>query len=98
MTVDKPLDLSSVGNEAFRVSRLETGWEPLKVRSATVSGDGMSVVVSLRIDPGTGLLRFIARGTGELPLLGADQVPFAGIVDGPPGTVHDGHDFVHMFT
>ena len=98
MTVDKPLDSASVGHEAFRVARLESGWEPLKVRSATLSGDGLSIVVSLRIDPGTSLLRFIARGTGQLPLLGADHVPFAGIADGPPGSVHDGHDFVHMFT
>ena len=98
LTVDKPLEPQSVGHDAFRVSRLEGGWEPLKVRSSDPSDDGLSVEIVLTKDPGTVLVRFIARGTGQVPLLGADHVPFAGGADSPPGTADDGHDYVHMFT
>ena len=98
MTVDRPLSKSSVGHDAFRVSRLEdAGWQPIGVRSARLATDGLSVVLSLRADPGENLLRFIARGTGQTPLLGADLVPFAGESGGPPGSAHDGRDFVHMY-
>jgi hypothetical protein len=98
ITLDKPLEPQSVGHDAFRVSRLEGGWEPLKVRSSDPSEDGLSVEVTLTKDPGTVLVRFIARGTGQVPLLGADHVPLAGGADSPPGTADDGNDFVHMFT
>ena len=98
MTVDKELESASVGHDAFRVSRLEGGWEPLRVRSATPSADGLTVVVVLTKDPGASLLRFVVHGTGQTPLLGADHIPFAGGADSPPGTVDDGHDYVQMFT
>jgi hypothetical protein len=42
------------------------------------------------------LIRIIAHGRGTAPILGADFVPLAGATDGPPGTVHEGNDFVHM--
>ena len=96
ITVDKPLEPQSVGHDAFRVSRLEGGWEPIMFEAATGrrrperrdrSGE----------DPGASLVRFIARGTGQVPLLGADHVPLAGGSGGPPGTADDGHDYVHMF-
>jgi hypothetical protein len=98
MTVDKQFEPQSISHDGFRVSRLEGGWEPLKVRSATPAADGLSVVVLLTKDPGASLLRFIARGTGQTPLLGADHIPFAGGADSPPGSADDGNDYVHMFT
>jgi hypothetical protein len=98
ITVDKPLEPRSVGPAAFRVARLEGGWEPIKVRSTDPSDDALSVEVGLMKDPGASLVRFIARGTGQMPLLGADHVPLAGGADSPPGTADDGHDYVHMFT
>ena len=97
ITVDKPLEPQSVGHDAFRVSRLEGGWEPIKVRSSDPADDGLSVEIVLAKDTGASLVRFIARGTGQVPLLGADHVPLAGGSGGPPGTVDDGHDYVHMF-
>lgn len=97
--LDRPLDESSVGHDAFRVARLQNaGWEPIKVRSATLAGDGLSVVVALRTDPGTDPLRFIAHGTGQTPLVGKDLVPLAGAAGGPPGSKDDGNDYVHMAT
>jgi hypothetical protein len=99
ITLGKPISASSVDHNAFRVSRLEPGgWQPIKVTSATASGDGLTVVVNLRTDPGASLLRFIAFGTGETPLLGADDVPLAGGQSDPPGTVDNGNDYVHMST
>ena len=44
----------------------------------------------------SGHVRLIVYGTGPAPLLGANFAPLAGGVGGPPGTAHDGHDFVHM--
>ena len=41
-------------------------------------------------------MRLIVFGTGATPLLGADLAPSAGIAGGPPGTTHNGHDFVYM--
>ena len=43
-------------------------------------------------------MRFIAFGTGETPLLGADNVPLAGGPNDPPGSADNGHDYVHMST
>jgi hypothetical protein len=52
-------------------------------------------------DPPRGdTLRLIVRGTGETPVLGGaggQRIPFAGAVGGPPGGVHNGHDFISMF-
>jgi hypothetical protein len=99
ITLDKPVAPSTVSHNAFRVSRLEDGgWQPIKVTSADASADGLSIEVDLRVDPGTSLLRFIAFGTGETPLLGADNVPLAGGQNDPPGSADDGHDYVHMST
>jgi hypothetical protein len=98
LRVDKPLEKGTVDNEAFRVSRLSGNWEPLKVRSAKPSDDALTVTLVLRVDPGDSLVRFIARGTGQVPLLGADHVPLAGGPDSPPGTAADGHDYVQMFS
>ena len=42
----------------------------------------------------------IASGTGPYPLLGRighNRIPLAGAVGGPPGTAHNGNDFVFMF-
>jgi hypothetical protein len=97
LTTDKPLAAATVGHDAFRVARLEAaGWEPIKVSSAKLSADGLSVTLKLRTDPGQNPLRVVARGTGQTPLLGEDHVPLAGGPDSPPGDPHDGHDYVLM--
>ena len=74
----------------------ETGWRRANIERASYSGVETKTVV-LDLDSAiSGRVRLIVSGTGPTPLLGADLVPLAGAVGGPPGTPHDGHDFVHM--
>jgi hypothetical protein len=99
MTVDKALAPETANVHGFSVSALKAdGWHGMKVSDATPAADALSVVVQLKADPGTNRLRFIAFGTGAMPVLGADGVPLAGRVNGPPGSADDGHDYVQMFT
>jgi hypothetical protein len=98
--VDKALREGSIVKDAFRVSALgDTGaWVHIAVSSIDYDETANRLTLRLGRDPGLGLLRVIARGTGLTPLVGADNVPLAGAVGGPPGTVHEGVDFVHMLT
>jgi hypothetical protein len=100
LRVSSPLSRQSVTPAAFSVSSYHnrTGWQALGV--ATVSLDSQARTVSLELRDGVrdNLIRVIARGTGPTPLLGTNLVPLAGAGGGPPGTEHDGHDFVFMLT
>lgn len=80
---------------AVHVNALDdSGWVP--VRIGKVLQNRGKVTVRLTGSPKGPLLRLIVRGTGEAPVLGTNLVPLAGALGGPPGTRHDGHDFVHM--
>lgn len=95
---DKPLDPASVDGEAFRVSTFDTsGWVHVRITRARYDDAARTVTLRLRTDAGGALVRVIAFGTGTNPLLGADHVPLAGAAAGPPGSEHDGVDFVHQF-
>jgi hypothetical protein len=95
--VDRRLNSATVDRNAFRVASLtDAGWKTIGVQLADVSADGLTVTLNLQRDPGPATLRVVARGTGQTPLLGEDGVPFAGGPESPPGTEHDGHDFVVM--
>jgi hypothetical protein len=99
ITVTKALDEPSVDRDAFGASFYgASGWESVQIGSATPSNGGKTVTIKLRAAPGNDRVRFIARGTGLEPLLDTDGIPLAGGTDSPPGSVHDGHDYVHMFT
>lgn len=99
MTVDKPLTAATANAHGFAVSMLAgDGWHAMKIDGTAPAADGLSVVVDLKADPGTNRVRFIAYGTGPMPLLGADGVPLAGGAADPPGSADDGHDYVQMFT
>jgi hypothetical protein len=94
----KPFATESVDSEPFRVSLFgSSGWKPVKT-TAKPSTDGLKITVSLKSPPGADIVRFLARGTGQTPLLGADFVPFAGAADAPPGTTDNGNDYVQMFS
>ncbi len=96
--VDKDLQAASVKPEAFSVTWFDTasGWQRSNVVTASYSGPETSTV-NLELDQSvSGRVRLIVFGTGATPMLGADLFPLAGAAGGPPGTQHDGHDFVHM--
>lgn len=77
----------------------EDGWVKEKVKSVVYDRAGL-VTVSLKDRPTGNLVRLIVRGTGPTPVIrrvGANHVPLAGAIDGPPGGMVEGNDFVHMF-
>jgi hypothetical protein len=91
----------SIDPNAFSVTTFTdaTGWSELPVVTATLDGAGKAITLQLDGAPPAGtLVRVIARGRGSTPLLGTNRVPLAGHADGPAGSAHDGHDFVHMLT
>ena len=94
-SVEGELLEASVAPESFDLTTFDRdeGWRPLPIRRVRLSDTGrVTVVFGER--PGGELVRLIARGTGPTPLLGAAGVPFAGGWEAPPGSAHDGHDFV----
>jgi hypothetical protein len=97
LRADKALLEASVTPKAFAVAALtDSGWTPLRIDKAELSGRDRAVTLTLRSAGGTGPLRVIAHGTGLTPLLGRDSVPLAGADDDARGSEHDGTDFVHM--
>jgi hypothetical protein len=87
---------ATVQPEGFSATQLGTAnWVPLAV-SATYDDPTKTVSLTLGTDPGTDPVRLIVSGTGPTPLLGADLVPLAGPVGGPPASANDGHDVVLM--
>jgi hypothetical protein len=98
-TTTAPLAEASVEPRAFSVTSFEdNGWQVLNVRTSKFDADTNTVRLSLHRKPEGVPVRLIAEGTGPHPLLGANLVPLAGAVGGPPGTEMNGHDFVHMWT
>lgn len=96
-TTTAPLHAASVDPRAFVVTSFgNEGWNTIEIRTATFSAAENKVTLDLREDPADNMARLIAYGTGPTPLLGTNLVPLAGPAGGPPGTQHDGHDFVAM--
>lgn len=96
--VDKELHDASVTPAAFSVTWFDVnkGWQKANILNAAYGG-GETKTVNLELKSAvSGRVRLIASGTGPTPLLGADLVPLAGAVGEPPGTPHDGRDFVYM--
>lgn len=96
-TTTAALHEATVTPRAFSVTSFDDGaWTVLEVTTATFNAADNRVTLRLGEEPGHGLLRLIAYGAGPTPLLGTNRIPLAGAVGGPPGTKHDGHDFVVM--
>jgi hypothetical protein len=96
-TVDKSLQAASVAPAAFSVTTFDpsAGWQLLTVDKASYDDTTKKVTLNLSSDL-SWRVRLIAQGTGATPLLGVDLVPLAGELGGPAGSIHNGHDFVHM--
>jgi len=96
--VDKDLLDASIKPAGFSVTWLdpEQGWQRANIGNAQYGGFETQTVV-LDLDRAvSGRLRLIVFGSGPTPVLGADLVPLAGVIGGPPGLPHEGHDFVFM--
>ena len=97
---DRDLLPESVKDRAFSVTVLDAlkGWTDIGVAAPAVSGTPQrKVSVPLKKAlAADARVRFIARGTGPAPILGADFVPLAGAAAGPPPRNADGLDFVLM--
>jgi hypothetical protein len=97
-SVDKDLHDASVKAAAFSVTWFDPtgGWQRANIANASYGGTETKTVV-LDLDTAVSRrVRLVVFGTGPTPLLGADLAPLAGVAGGPPGTAHNGHDFVHM--
>ena len=98
-TVDKALDPASVTAQAFAITYFDaTGWHAVTINDSDVALGPAATGVTITLNPavGGGRIRFIARGTNETPLLGANFVPLAGAMADLPAKAHNGNDFVYM--
>jgi hypothetical protein len=83
--------------EITSLSERGRGWSTAQNREIRLEEDGRRVVVDLDQAPSYETVRVVVRGTGRSPLFGhSPHVPFAGLQDGPAGTVHEGHDAVFV--
>jgi hypothetical protein len=74
------------------------GWVVEDLYDTRFDTDHNTIVVELADRPVNNLIRIVVKGTGAKPVVGkASGIPLAGLVGGPPGTVHDGHDAVWTF-
>jgi hypothetical protein len=72
----------------------DRGWVPEDLQRVTFDDSKNIVTVTFHDPPAYDLVRLIVRGTGPTPVFGANHVPLAGLLGGPPGTIDDGHDAV----
>lgn len=77
----------------------DEGWVPEDInRIEYEAGPPHLLLIHLDDRPAYELVRVVIRGTGARPVYGTyPAVPLAGVVGGPPGTEHDGHDAVLTF-
>lgn len=99
LQVDRPLHPATVHRDAFDVQVLKStagSWTHAGVASAHYEEENGVYALTVRLSklPAGEYVRFLARGTGSTPLLGADLAPLAGAGDPSPA---DGSDFVAMF-
>ncbi len=93
-TTDSDLQPATVAAGAFSVTFLDAaGTSPWTDLGPTAAWDAptKTVTLTLATAPGTGLLRLIARGTGPMPIVGANSIALGGNSSGA-----DGQDFVWM--
>ncbi|MGH3511150.1 MAG: hypothetical protein ACRDRB_02585 [Pseudonocardiaceae bacterium] len=98
IAVTAPLNPGSL-RRAVRLTSLSIrGWVDEDIDAVRYDADDQRIVIELADRPINEIVRLTVRGTGPTPVFGlAPAVPLAGLVGGPPGTSHDGHDAVLTF-
>jgi hypothetical protein len=96
LTVTREIAAATLTAEAFSVTEYDDddGWSEIGIKTVTTLANG-NIKIDFKDTPAGVFVRLIARGTGPMPLLAADDhVPL-----GAPGTggADDGTDFVKMF-
>jgi hypothetical protein len=95
--VDSDLHVASVTPAAFSVTWFDsTGWHAIAIDNAVWDSTTKTVTLALHEAPAGDVVRFIARGAGETPLLGVNFAPLAGAISDPPVVGQNGNDFVCM--
>lgn len=86
----------SAANAVTVTSLSGEGWVPEDINRIEYDpGPPHRLLIHLDDRPAYDLVRVVIRGTGDRPVYGTDpMVPLAGVVGGPPGGPHDGHDAV----
>jgi hypothetical protein len=73
-----------------------TGWHQIAIDNAQWDGPTKAITLTLHEAPAGDVVRIIARGAGDAPLLGANLAPLAGAISDPPTSPSAGRDFVYM--
>lgn len=95
--VDSEVHPASVIPAAFSVTWFDnTGWHGIAIDNAQWDDPTKTITLMLHEAPAGDVVRIIARGTGDTPLLGVNLAPLAGAVSDPPTSLHVGNDFVYM--
>lgn len=96
--VTSALEAASAHPGAFSVTTFDdsTGWAAQAVTQATYTTATNTISLTVPSLQSEALARLIVSGTGPQPVLGANHIPLAGSIGGPPGSGNDGHDFVLM--
>lgn len=92
------LKRSVVGNASVFVSTydIDTGWTEEQISDINYDNSQVEIVIDREDALATDLVRLLVKGTGPVPVIGTNRVPLAGVVGGPPGTMHQGHDFAYL--
>ncbi len=75
---------------------VNSGWRRETIADIRFAGDTVKISLKRKEALRAELLRLVVKGTGPTPVLGVNRVPLAGAAGGPPGTAHQGNDFVFV--
>jgi hypothetical protein len=93
LQTDNDVNPKTVVAAAFSTTLLDaTGWTDLVVNNTAWDPLSKTITLTVKTAPKAGtIVRLIARGTGPMPVMGANNIPLGGTDAGP-----DGQDFVYM--
>jgi hypothetical protein len=96
--VSAPLVPGSLRHAVAVTSLSPRGWVEEDLAGVGYDPQLPAIVVSMVDRPTNALLRLRVKGSGAMPVYGAEPlVPLAGVWGGPPGSADDGHDVLLTF-